>query len=253
MTIKHKTSVLKRGKLELLKPSDSASKPLVIIPARGGSKCIPRKNIRSLGGMPLIAYSIKVALTAKKVGHVVLSTDDEEIAEIGRQLGAEVPFLRSPESSTDNATVGGAIIEVLTHYGNKSGLVPNYLVTYPTSPFKTPQLLDLMASKLKSGYSKVYTVFPVDLPKHVFRENAKGMFVKTDLMSLCVQSFRCSGNLSGASNVTNSSDTYYHPINNPIERIDIDTHADLEYAKFVVDNGLYTFNVPELDRLNCKQ
>jgi len=76
---------------------------LTIIPARGGSKGIPRKNIRNLCGKPLIAYSIEVALSSKYIEKVIVSTEDEEIAEIAKKWGAEVPFFRPVELSTDTA------------------------------------------------------------------------------------------------------------------------------------------------------
>ncbi len=73
---------------------DKKPEVLVIIPARGGSKGIPRKNIRNFAGYPLIAYSIQAALNSKYVTRIIVSTDDEEIAAVARQYGAEVPFLR---------------------------------------------------------------------------------------------------------------------------------------------------------------
>ena len=77
---------------------------VAIIPARGGSKSIPRKNIRSLGGLPLIAYSIAAGLQSKRVHRVIVSTDSPEIAEIAIEWGAEVPFLRPAELSEDTTT-----------------------------------------------------------------------------------------------------------------------------------------------------
>ncbi len=76
---------------------------LAIIPARGGSKGLPRKNIRSLAGHPLIAYSIAAALQANSVTRTIISTDDEEIAAVARTYGAEVPFLRPAEYAQDNS------------------------------------------------------------------------------------------------------------------------------------------------------
>ena len=75
---------------------------LAVIPARGGSKGIPRKNIKDFAGFPLIAYSIAAAKQSSLVTRVIVSTDDEEIAEIARQWGAETPFLRPEEFSRDN-------------------------------------------------------------------------------------------------------------------------------------------------------
>src|SRR5512143_1452235 len=77
---------------------------LAIIPARGGSKGIPRKNIRDFAGYPLIAYSIAAGLQAKSVTRVVVSTDDQEIAAVARQWGAETPFLRPAEYAQDSST-----------------------------------------------------------------------------------------------------------------------------------------------------
>ena len=79
----------------------AASEVLALIPARGGSKGIPRKNIREFAGAPLIAYSIAAGLRANTVTRVIVSTDDEEIAEVARAWGAEVPFLRPAELAND--------------------------------------------------------------------------------------------------------------------------------------------------------
>src|SRR5574338_574057 len=85
--------------------SRPAGKPraevLAVIPARGGSKGIPRKNIKNFAGHPLIAYSIEAGLQAQTVTRVIVTTDDEEIAAVARQYGAEVPFLRPPEFAQD--------------------------------------------------------------------------------------------------------------------------------------------------------
>ena len=79
----------------------SAPEVLAVIPARGGSKSIPRKNIRLLHQHPLIAYSIAASLAAETITRTIVSTDDEEIAAVARQYGAETPFLRPPEFSQD--------------------------------------------------------------------------------------------------------------------------------------------------------
>ena len=76
-------------------------KTIAIIPARGGSKSVPRKNIRNICGKPLIYYSIKTALDSKKIDRVIVSTDDEEIGDIAKEYGAEVPFIRPSNISDD--------------------------------------------------------------------------------------------------------------------------------------------------------
>lgn len=116
---------------------------LAIIPARGGSKGIPRKNVRLLGGKPLLAYSIEHALQARQVNRTVVSTDDAEIAEIARQYGAEVPFLRPSEISQDLSTD----LEVFTHalewLAENEGYVPNVCVHLrPTYPIRKVEDID---------------------------------------------------------------------------------------------------------------
>ena len=91
-------------------------KCLAIIPARGGSKRIPHKNIKPFLGRPIIAYSIEAALGTGLFEEVMVSTDDVEIAEIARQEGASVPFLRSMENANDYATLADVLVEVINAY-----------------------------------------------------------------------------------------------------------------------------------------
>lgn len=91
-------------------------KNLAIIPARGGSKRIPRKNIKDFLGKPIIAYSIETALESNLFNEVMISTDDEEIAEVAKEFGAEVPFMRSDENADDYATLADVVDEVQEKY-----------------------------------------------------------------------------------------------------------------------------------------
>lgn len=110
---------------------------LAIIPARGGSKSIPRKNIRSLGGHPLIAYSIAAGLAAKSVTRLVVSTDDEEIATVARKYGAEVPFLRPAEYSQDQTPDLPVFRHALEWLGENESYRADIVVQLrPTSPFR---------------------------------------------------------------------------------------------------------------------
>ena len=110
---------------------------LAIITARGGSKRIPRKNIKNFLGSPIIKYSIDAALQAGCFTEVMVSTDDEEIAALAISLGAKVPFMRSNENSNDFATTAEVITEVLEMY-KKSGQHFDYACCiYPTAPFVT--------------------------------------------------------------------------------------------------------------------
>ena len=113
-----------------------------LILARGGSKGVPRKNVRSVGGRPLIAYTVEAARAAARLDRVFVSTDDEEIARVARGLGAEVPFLRSPELAQDD-TPDFPVIAHFADWADRQGLRPD-LIAYlrPTTPFKTGAMID---------------------------------------------------------------------------------------------------------------
>ena len=116
-------------------------KKLAIIPARGGSKRIPRKNIKLFLGKPIIAYSIKAAVESNLFDEVMVSTDDNEIAEIAKQYGAKVPFFRSKINSSDVATTIDVITEVIEKYKEKSLIFQYTCCIYPCAPFVTKQTL----------------------------------------------------------------------------------------------------------------
>ena len=116
---------------------------LAVIPARGGSKGIPRKNIKNFAGHPLIAYSIEAGLQAQMVTRVIVTTDDEEIAAVARQYGAEVPFLRPQEYAQDQ-TLDLPVFQHLTQwFAENEGYHPDVVVQLrPTSPVRPPTLVD---------------------------------------------------------------------------------------------------------------
>ncbi len=114
---------------------------LAIITARGGSKRIPRKNIREFNGKPIIAYSIEAAIQSGVFDTVMVSTDDEEIADIAKKYGAEVPFMRSAATSDDHATTSDVLREVLETYASKGVKYDIAACIYPTAPFITAEKL----------------------------------------------------------------------------------------------------------------
>lgn len=114
---------------------------IAIIPARGGSKRIPRKNIKYFMGKPIIAYSIEAALKSNLFDVVMVSTDDAEIAGIARQYGAEVPFMRSERTSNDYAGIAEVIEEVLANYYKKGVRFENFCCILSTAPFVTETIL----------------------------------------------------------------------------------------------------------------
>lgn len=116
---------------------------LALIPARGGSKSIPRKNIRPLAGHPLIAYSIAAGRQSQLVTRTIVSTDDEEIAAVARQYGAETPFLRPPEFAQDNTTDFPVFTHALSWLNEHEGYRPEIVVQLrPTSPIRPPEMVD---------------------------------------------------------------------------------------------------------------
>lgn len=132
---------------------------IAIITARGGSKRIPRKNIKDFCGRPIIAYSIEAALKSELFDEVMVSTDDEEIAEIARKNGASVPFMRDAATSNDFASTCEVCLEVLKKYkslGKKFNLLG---CIYPTAPFVTSKKLIEAVNILKK--SAAYEVVPV--------------------------------------------------------------------------------------------
>ena len=114
---------------------------IAIITARGGSKRIPHKNIKEFCGKPIIQYSIEAALHAGIFAEVMVSTDDEEIAEIAKGAGAKVPFMRSSETANDYASTDDVIMEVLKQYEEQGKQFETFCCLYPTAPFITAQKL----------------------------------------------------------------------------------------------------------------
>jgi pseudaminic acid cytidylyltransferase len=135
------------------------SKILAIIPARGGSKRIPRKNIKIFLGKPIIAYSIEAALKSELFDEVMVSTDDKKIAQAAEKYGAKVPFMRSKRNSGDYAGTSDVIGEVLEEY-LKRGLNFNiFCCIYPTAPLITVKTIKKGLNLLRN--KKFDSVFPI--------------------------------------------------------------------------------------------
>lgn len=134
-------------------------KNLCIIPARGGSKRIPRKNVKPFLGKPMLAYSIEVALQTGLFDEVMVSTDDEEIAEVARQYGAKVPFMRSAETANDYATTADVLKEVIAKYKGLRQEFDNFCCLYATAPLVQSQ--DIMTAFERLQLSDFTCVYPV--------------------------------------------------------------------------------------------
>ncbi len=133
---------------------------VAIITARGGSKRIPRKNIKEFCGKPILAYSIEAALRSNLFDEVMVSTDDEEIASIAKQYGASVPFMRSEKTSNDFATTEDVLVEVLSEYKKIGKEFSEVCCIYPTAPFVTSEKL-VNAQDILEKNSGADSVMPV--------------------------------------------------------------------------------------------
>lgn len=153
---------------------------VAVITARGGSKRIPRKNIREFCGEPILAYPVRAALESGIFDEVMVSTDDEEIAQIAREYGASVPFLRSGRTSGDHATTVDVLLEVLGEYGRVGVSFGRLCCVYPTAPFVTPEKLrDAMQMLEEPDVDSVMPVVAFSFPP------MRGMHMRDGMLSYC--------------------------------------------------------------------
>jgi CMP-N,N'-diacetyllegionaminic acid synthase len=136
---------------------------LAVIPARGGSKGIPRKNLARLGGRPLLSYTCRAAQKARRLDRVILSTDNAAIARAGRKLGVEVPFLRPRALASDRAPMAAVLRHALRELERRDGYRADVVVVLqPTSPFRRPGHIDAtVAALLRSKADSAVTVTPI--------------------------------------------------------------------------------------------
>ena len=151
-------------------------KNLCIIPARGGSKRIPRKNIKPFLGKPIIAYSIEAALNADIFDEVMVSTDDEDFADVANKYGASVPFLRSEATSNDYATTVDVLLEVVDMYKQQGKEFDVVCCLYSTAPFVTAERLKEASCKLSDQVDGCFTVVEYSYPiQRSLRLNEQGL------------------------------------------------------------------------------
>jgi CMP-N-acetylneuraminic acid synthetase len=139
---------------------------LGLITARGGSKGIPHKNIVPVAGRPLLAYTCEAALNSQRLSRVILSTDDELIARVGRENGVEVPFMRPDELASDEATSLDVVLHALRWLEQREGWIADVLVILqPTSPLRRAEHIDQALNEMiKTGADTVVSV--VEVPHH---------------------------------------------------------------------------------------
>ncbi|MGE4297660.1 MAG: hypothetical protein AB7E47_06495 [Desulfovibrionaceae bacterium] len=222
---------------------------IAVIPARGGSKGLPGKNIRSLCGKPLIAYTIEAALACKRIDRVIVSTDSAEIADVALRYGAEVPFLRPDELAGDRANVGEAIDHLLARLAAEGYPVGAFVTLFPTHPFRPEGMVDLLTAKLREGFSPVLTVRVLRYENNVFQvDNGSGSLRHLPPLgnthAPSPTSFHRSyglytGYVIGAPNMP-----YLYEIDSPFHLIDIDYPDDFLLAEEVMRSGVLGERMP---------
>ena len=228
---------------------------LAIIPARGGSKSIPRKNIRSLAGHPLIAYSIAAAKVSKYVDRILVSTDDDEIAAAAKGYGAEVPFMRPAEYARDDTEDLPVFQHALNFLADSEGYTPDIIVHLrPTTPFRHASDIDGAVERLKSrpDYHSVRGIsLPLTSPYKMYRIDEGGALqplFKTErpnAHNMPRQKLPVVYRGNGAIDITwrdtimtlgsMTGDTILPWILGPERCVDIDTPEDWEYAEWLVE------------------
>ena len=222
-------------------------KILAIIPARGGSKRLPNKNILELNGKALIQWTIEAALGGNKIDTVMVSTDCSNIADISIQAGANVPYLRCAELSSDTASSSDVVLDVIRYYeliGDKFDVV---ILLQPTSPLRTTKQID---NALELFYAKeAFSVVSVTECEHsplwantLPKNGSMGEFLRPEALQRSQdlgQYFRLNGaiyifdvkKLKNKGEICYTSESYAYVMNN-YTSIDIDTKLDFELAEF---------------------
>ena len=220
---------------------------LAVIPARGGSKGIPRKNIKELCGKPLIAWTIEAAKNISKIDRLILSTDDEEIAAIGRKLGVDVPFLRPQELAADDTPAILTALQILE-------LLPEFdelLWLQPTSPLRTVEDINqVIEISYRINAASVASVSPVkENPNWVYQLNEQQILTRwiEEPLRLSRQELQQAYVLNGAiywaqvewlkqKRAFVSGETQGYVM--PVERsIDVDTPLDWEWVEFLMSRN----------------
>ncbi len=235
---------------------------LAIIPARGGSKSIPRKNIRSFAGFPLIAYSIAAGLAAETVTRVIVSTDDDEIAQVAREFGADTPFLRPADISQDNTPDLPVFAHALEWLAENEEYRPEIAVQLrPTSPFRRTSHIDQAVYQLieQPGADSVRTVcVPFQNPFKMWQIGQDG-FMHPLLQTQYKEPYNMprqalpdvywqTGYVDAAwsdtilSKYSMTGDRILPLVIDPSEWIDIDTPDDWRRAERLLENGEITFS-----------
>lgn len=217
---------------------------VAIIPARGGSKGITKKNLYPVDGKPLVAYSIETACAAKLIDRVIVSTDDFKIAEIAKKYGAETPYLRPKEISDDRSTIDTAVSHLINFLHNEGYNLFACAILYPTHPFRSVELIDFLLGKLLNECDRVTTVKKINVSQLSFfvsnHESMKPLFSRKLLNENSPNTcYRPYGLLDAFVVKHRELPSFYHVIEDPSFLVDIDTLDDVRYAEAILKNNLF--------------
>ena len=222
---------------------------LAIIPARGGSKGLPKKNIKPLGDKPLIAWSIDAAKASKKITKTIVSSDSDEIIKIAKQFGAEIPFKRPDDLASDTASTKDVLIHALNFYKSKNIYFDYLVLLQPTSPFRDSKMIDEMIDEMiEKDVDMVVSVKETSAnPYYVlFEENNKGFLTKSknanftrrqdcptvyeyngSVYVIKIESLLKYNSLSFPKTIKYVMDNYHS--------VDIDNQFDFDFAEFLLN------------------
>ena len=225
-------------------------KPIAVIPARGGSKGLPGKNIRPLAGKPLIHYTIEAARAVFEDHQVLVSTDNEEIREVASQTKLEVPFLRPAALATDTATTRDALIHAIEWYRTHRGEVDTVVLLQPTSPLRTGDHIREALAMYQQDMDMVVSVKETDAnPYYVlFEENEDGFLRKSKASDVTRrQDLPVVWEYNGAVYVINIASLEQKPIHefqkvvkyvmDSVDSVDIDTALDFDLCELIIQKG----------------
>tara|TARA_Y100001958_G_C21162123_1_gene495754 strand:- start:46 stop:735 length:690 start_codon:yes stop_codon:yes gene_type:complete len=226
-------------------------KTLFIIPARGGSKGIPRKNIKKLNGKPLIEYSINQAKRLTDPQNILVSTDDLEIANIASNCGVKPPYLRPKELATDSASSYDVYLNAIKYYESLNIFYDIIVVLQPTSPFRKLENIKDSIKLYKNDIDMVVSVKETNSnPYYVLFEENKNGFLRQSKPSDIIRRQDCPKvyEYNGAVYVINVESLKEKPIYNfmrikkylmdEIDSLDLDTPIDWLFAEFLISNNL---------------
>ncbi|TQP19753.1 acylneuraminate cytidylyltransferase family protein [Vibrio cholerae] len=218
---------------------------IAIIPARGGSKRLPRKNVLSLAGKPLIGWSIEAAQQSKYIDEIFVSTDDQEISDVAFQFGVNVPELRPIELATDTASSTDVLIYTLRKFGQQSNIIVSL---QPTSPLRTAKHIDeALALFITKGAFSVVSVTPCEHPPQWTNILPEDGSMKDFIQCNNKRSqdlgeyYRLNGAiyiydvqaLLNSGTILYRDDTYAYKMSNKYS-VDIDNEFDFELAEYII-------------------